>query len=79
MKNEINEKNKCSPCWAFNLINNGVTIFLCNVYFRGRSEDTKNCPCKKCLIRSTCEERCDEQALFGVNSFKPDYHLGSRS
>ena len=65
MKNEANE---CSPCWAFNLFNRKITIFLCDVFLNGMTEDTKVCPCRSCLIRSTCEERCDAQSSFSYKA-----------
>ncbi|MFW9871502.1 MAG: hypothetical protein ACFFG0_00160 [Candidatus Thorarchaeota archaeon] len=67
MKN-IDTIDKCDPCWSFNISFNDsnrenkqrVQCFI----FWNYNHLISKCPCRKCLIRSTCFERCDERYKF---------------
>ncbi|MFW9871503.1 MAG: hypothetical protein ACFFG0_00165 [Candidatus Thorarchaeota archaeon] len=54
--------DKCNPCWAYNVLD--YTESPCCLAYDFKAENLKDCPCRVCLIRSTCVNRCEERSKF---------------
>ncbi|MFW9871494.1 MAG: hypothetical protein ACFFG0_00120 [Candidatus Thorarchaeota archaeon] len=59
----VDERMKCSPCWAHNSYRYGQ-IFFCEIYLRDKTNGFKDCPCRTCLVRAACMDRCEKQFSF---------------
>jgi hypothetical protein len=53
------QKTNCNPCWSYNIgIVNGKLQCFVHQYYNHKKH---LCPCRICLIRTTCTTRCEKR------------------